>query len=381
MIKVLLAGLLALVASTRADAQGNLSTQGFGYPAGGLSVRAAGTAGALGEFDPLSAVNPATIAEWNSPVLFFQYEPEFRTVTNSGAIARTTTARFPLTGAAVPIGERLALGVTATSFLDRSATTLSERPETIGTSNVIARELFSALGGIDDIRLGAGYIVGKGLRVGLGGHVLTGENRISSILTFGDSSVFLPRHELTDLSYTGFAASGGFVWRPIKTIGIAASGRKGGNITMRSGDSLLATAKVPNRFAGGLEFSGIPGLTLIGRASRELWSSMQPLGSERLTSYDAWDISGGAEGAGPRLGSRVLQLRLGGRYRGLPFGAQGEQVKELSFGGGLGASFGLDRAGLDISLLRAIRFTGTYSARGPIDERAFILGIGLRVRP
>ena len=49
---VAFAALLALVSGAQAArAQGTLSTQGFGYPAGGLSTRAASTGGGFGEFD------------------------------------------------------------------------------------------------------------------------------------------------------------------------------------------------------------------------------------------------------------------------------------------------------------------------------------------
>ena len=42
-------------------AQGTVGGQGFGYPAGQYSSRAAATAGALAPFDPMSPVNPAAI--------------------------------------------------------------------------------------------------------------------------------------------------------------------------------------------------------------------------------------------------------------------------------------------------------------------------------
>ena len=77
------------VLSSRVEAQGALSLQGLGYPTGGMSARAEATGGGIADFDPLSLVNPASLAAVGSSSLFFQYSPEFRRVT-----AGSTTARF-----------------------------------------------------------------------------------------------------------------------------------------------------------------------------------------------------------------------------------------------------------------------------------------------
>ena len=53
-------GLVALAATTAA-AQGTISTQGFGYPTGGLSTRAAAGGGAFGEFDFSTSRNPSSL--------------------------------------------------------------------------------------------------------------------------------------------------------------------------------------------------------------------------------------------------------------------------------------------------------------------------------
>jgi hypothetical protein len=75
---------------------------------------------------------------------------------------------------------------------------------------------------------------------------------------------------------------------------------------------------------------------------------------------------------------RQTVLRLGSRYRTLPFLAAGEEVKELSFAGGIGAQFFRNRANFDVTLERAGR-----KVNGNVDakERAYILSFGLRVRP
>ena len=56
----LLVGVATLALAAAAGAQGTLSTQGFGYPTGGMSARSLATGGAITEFDPLSSTNPAS---------------------------------------------------------------------------------------------------------------------------------------------------------------------------------------------------------------------------------------------------------------------------------------------------------------------------------
>ena len=65
-------------------AQGTLSTQGFGYPGGQMSTRTLGTGGATADIDPFSVTNPASIVNFGSSVLYFQAEPEYRTVLSAG---------------------------------------------------------------------------------------------------------------------------------------------------------------------------------------------------------------------------------------------------------------------------------------------------------
>lgn len=371
----------ALVIASPAQAQGNLSVQGFGYPAGGFSTRALATGGAIGEFDPQSVLNPAVIGGSGSASLFVQYDPEFRTVDTESGSDRTTTARFPLVGATLPLGQRYSLGISSTSFLDRSSATRFRTTQTIGTEAVSGTEVFRTLGGINDIRLALAMNLRSGFRFGVAGHAFTGQNRVSSAIAFDDTAAFLPLLQSSTLDYSGTAFSGGAEWRPSSVLGLAVSGRKGGDITVSSNDTTVGRARVPDRYSASALYTGITGLSLAARAGRELWSSLDGLGTARVSTHDAWDFSGGAEGAGPRIGSRVISLRLGARYRGLPFGVAGDPVNEFSFGGGFGVAFARDRAALDFAALRSSRSTASMAGRGGVDEKAFTISVGLRVRP
>ena len=92
-------------------AQGNLSTQGFGYPTGQLSTSSLGAGGGVGEFDPESGLNPAALASLTRPMIHLQFDPEFRSVSTPAGTDHTTTMRFPLLSAGLPISSSFVLGL------------------------------------------------------------------------------------------------------------------------------------------------------------------------------------------------------------------------------------------------------------------------------
>src|SRR3954470_11174894 len=130
------------------NAQGTLSTQGFGYPPGALSTRARATGGGMTEFDPDSPVNPAAIATSSDPRLFLQYEPEFRTITNGASTSKATTARFPVVAGSVPLGSKGSVGFSASTLLDRSSSTKFVHDEEIAGTLTTITETTTALGSI-----------------------------------------------------------------------------------------------------------------------------------------------------------------------------------------------------------------------------------------
>jgi len=94
-----------------ASAQGTLSVQGFGYPTGQQSTRSLGAGGSLGEIDPMSSSNPASILWFNGSALYFQAEPEYRTVTTGANSEKTSVARYPLVVATIPVSQNFMIGL------------------------------------------------------------------------------------------------------------------------------------------------------------------------------------------------------------------------------------------------------------------------------
>lgn len=369
----------AAIVPSVAFSQGTLSTQGFGYPTGGMSTRVRATGGGLGQFDPDAQLNPAALATSSDPRMFLQYEPEFRRLSNGDAKANTHIARFSLASLSVPFSSRGSLGVSVSTFLDRSSITSFTTPRDVAGQIIDIRETTQVLGAINDVRLGAGYAPSRKVQFGAAGHVYVGQNRMFFTQSFPDSLKFSSITQVSTLSYTGFGASAGLLLRPSRNFGLGLSARKGFGIEAEAGDSVASEADIPDKITAGLSYEGIPGSSISVNVARELWSSMNGLGTENATAVDTWEGGLGLEALGPRIAQRQTVLRLGARYRTLPFLAAGSEVTELSFGGGIGAQFFRNRATLDMSFERAGR-TPDASALD-VSERAYIFSFGLRVRP
>lgn len=377
MTRRLVVFVFALCAGASAGAQGALSTQGLGFPPGQMSTRAEGSGGSTADFDPFSPINPAALSTVGLTSVFLQYAPEFRKVTAGSGSASTTTARFPVFGAVLPLGRSWTAGFSASTFLDRSFETRTQRTEVVGGPDDVVEvtERLRVLGAINDLRLGMAWAGSPKFRVGAGAHLFTGRNRVTLDQFFADSVRNRSSTQQSIVSYTGVAGSVGVSFHPSRVIGFALSGRKGGELRAQSGDTARAEATIPDRISAGVTYEGITGATLSARVSHETWSSLVGL-SGSAGVFDGWDSSVGAEVSGPRIMQRIVTLRAGGRYRTLPFGLANEKVTETAFMAGFGAPLSRNRATLDFAVQRAAR-----SSSGGVDERGFIFSFGLRVSP
>ena len=378
MRKSFLAATALVFFASRVSAQGALSLQGLGYPTGELSARAEGTGGGVADFDALSLVTPAALAGVGGSAIYFQYSPEFRRVTTSSGTAKTMTARFPLIAGVLPMGQAWTLGLSSSTFLDRSSETSLVRRQVVGaiTDTVDLTEHNKVLGAINDVRLALAWSKNPKLRLGVGGHVFSGSNRITFSQQFPDSTKYLGTAQTQRISYAGFAASVGIEVHPSRTIGFAASARKGGDLRAQASDTSIGKAPLPDHYSGSVTYEGLPGAIVSLRVAHDGWSSLSGLSSSGIQAFDGWDTGVGIEASGPRLIQRIITLRGGARFRTLPFGVNGEKVSEKSFSAGLGIPLTRDRAAVDFAVQRASRTAGS-----DVKERGFILSFGLRVSP
>jgi hypothetical protein len=379
--------LIAVVAATALTAstlhgQGSLSSQGLGYPPGELSTRALGTAGAIGEIDARSPINPAALAIRTAPQVYAQYDPEFRTVTTNGRSSSTTLARMPNIGGVLPLNGHFVLGISASTFLDRTWETARARSQVFGNAPAVVdtvafNETLKSEGAITDVRLALAYAVNDRLRFGVGVHTFPGSMRLTSNEIFADTTKFQNITQLNQVSFSGRAVSVGMEAALLPTLSVAISGRKGGTARMFVNDSLLTTGTIPTRYSGSIAFTGIPGTMVAARASHETWSQLGDLSFAHTVAVDANDLSLGVESSGPRIGGGFpILVRVGVRRRTLPFAVGTSSIQETSFGGGIGIPIAFDRVTLDMALLHEAR-TGVAG----VSEHGYNLSFGLQVHP
>jgi hypothetical protein len=377
----------ALVIPVAAGAQGTLSTQGFGYPSGQMSTRTLGTGGALAEIDPLSVTNPAALVNLGASALYFQAEPEYRTIRLGGASDRSTIARYPLVVGGIPLTSTLFAGISVSSLLDRSFETVGQGTQVVGADVVTSTNTFSSDGAIGDVRLALAWAPLPWLHLGLAGHAITGDNRLISQQQFDDTTRFASIRDTATVTYVGNAFSGGIEAYAGRYGVVAASYRRGGPLSLKHGDTTLGSARVPDRLAFSAAYLGIRGTSLAVRTAKEMWSDMNGLGSAGMPISEGWDTSVGADVLGPHFGSRSVQLRAGARWRTLPFdvrpilpsggfGPSGS-VTENSYSLGAGTLLARGRAAVDVAGIRATR----RSSATAVQENAWTLSVGITVRP
>ncbi|HEU4996694.1 MAG TPA: hypothetical protein VFT29_17880 [Gemmatimonadaceae bacterium] len=365
---------LALVGSRELSAQGTLSTQGLGFPPGQLSTQALSMGGSLGESDAFSPLNPASIGLLTSAIVFMQSEPEFRNVTIGGVAQRSSVARFPLFLGSMPLGTRWAVGLSASTLLDRTWQTTTRDSQFVGSDTVFATVQNRSDGSITDVRLAASYATTSWLRIGIAGHAYSGRDVLTRLRVFDDTTSFINDSIQTTVGLGGNAVSFGLqtVWPKVGAVGV--SYRIGGTLRTYNGDSVLTAATVPDHFGVSLVYLGITGATLAVRAAHDGWSNTSGL-SPDLSIHEAWDFGLGADVTGPKFGGAPVGLRAGMRWRTLPYSPFPSAVTERAASIGAGFPMARGRVELHMGLVRAWRSTTDAS------ENSWTLSTGFAVRP
>ncbi len=377
-MKLLIRLLLPLAAAgTAAEAQGTLSGLGFGYPVGGTSTRAAATGGAFAEFDPLSPINPASLGGIQRTIVTAQTEPEFRTLRFGSATESTTSQRVPLIMLVFPARRGFAVSVSGTTFLDRSYTTLTTGSVNVEGNALATNDRNDVRGSIGDLRAGLGWRINARFKVGLGGHLFTGDNLVARSRTFADTLSFGSVNDSSRVTYFGTALSVGGEVQLIKGLAVQGSYRAGGSLESRIRDTVRTQGSVPDRAGLALRYDGIAGSIFAVGIEQQSWTNMRRLGSDLVQSHDATNIHAGAEVAGPRLRGFPMMLRVGYAKNDLPFGVNNQRVSESRVTGGFGLPVARDFASVDFSLQRANRTL----RGGDVKESAWLVGFGLQIRP
>ena len=187
-----LAGVATLAVATAAHAQGTLSTQGFGYPTGGMSARALGAGGAITEFDPLSSTQSRRAAEHRRRRVVrpggARVPPAVR---RRRARSRRASRAIRWRCVAIPLRNNLMAGLTVSNLLDRSFETNERRTQIIGDSTLHHDQfLQERRRHRRRARSPLAWAPANWIRLGVAGHAITGDNRLRSTQQFDDSLRF-----------------------------------------------------------------------------------------------------------------------------------------------------------------------------------------------
>jgi len=373
----------AVAAASQLHAQGTVASQGWGYPPGGLTVRASSSGGALGEFDQAGPLNPAALMNWGVPGAYMQYAPERRSTTVAGAVTSTTVSRFPVFAIGLPISPRYTVGISSSTLLERNYNNQTSARQLIRSDSVTTTTFASARGAMNDVQLGGAMQVRPWLRVGTALHLITGENRVQTTRTISpdtgarvDTVSYGTISERSAATFGGSAISFGVELSPFKHVSFAGSARLGFGLRAELGDSSRIQSDLPSRLGGAVRWE-VGGTNIAARYNWEGWSSMRSLGASSNGVFNTNEYGIGAEIPGPKLPGGQLLLRFGARSRNLPFGVGGRQPKENIVGGGLGLPLGFGRAQIDLGVENASR---TVPGLSDVSERGLIVSFGFRLR-
>ncbi len=329
-------------------------------------------------FDGESSLNPAALSSLTVPTAVFTGLQDFRNVENPAGSESVRESRFPHFAFIGPVKRYpLVLGVSYSSYLVRDFTVATVDTVDLRGALVPVADTLSSRGGISDLRFAGAYRVGQRWIVGAGVHVLTGSNRLEFRRSFADTSYDLPGSQTSELSYASVGASVGLIREFGPQFSVALLARADGEANVDRDSTRVNEVDLPYTFGMGLRWRATPRLELGSQAVYRTWSGANSdlLAQGSPGADNTFEVSLGGELTDPRRPYR-RPIRFGARYSTLPFLlTAGEQPNEFTVSLGSGARFAQQRAGVDLSLEHTWRSAGEFS------ERAFLVTVGISLRP
>jgi hypothetical protein len=372
---------LAAAWSGRAQAQGSVfGLRGLGWLGRPVSARTAGTGGALDLLDPEMSANPAALARFRSVAGWSTAAPTSRTFTGPSGSADLATVRFPLFGFAAVLPTRTVIGVSISDYLDRTWTiTRQDTIQNLRGQKEAFTDAGRSIGGISDMSLGAGYRLTNEFMIGAGFHYYLGSSRLTTQRLFDTTTSGVLYSQLIEESvtdYRGFGAAVGLI-ATVGKLDFAASGRLNGRLRSENTSGIVATTQLPSQFAVSARLATVPGVFISGAAEYSGWGAANAdlVAANKDGSRNVWALAGGMEVLNSSIFGLRTPIRLGYRYRQLPFLSLGQGIDESAFSGGFGLSFARDRTTLDLAIEHGSRSTGAEK------ETFSTLFVGLTVRP
>lgn len=352
--------------------------RGLGFPGRSLAARAAASAGAFGLFDPESSLNPAALGGVSVLTSVFTVNQGFRTQENPSGTASTRDTRFPQLMVVGPVRQSgAALGLSYSNYTNRDFSLAASSTIDLRGVPVGVIDSFSSRGGLNDLRLAGAYRIRDRWTLGVGFHVITGSNRLESRRSFDDSS-FVSSLQRAELSYAGVGISAGVVRQFGTRFAVAALIRSDGHVNVDRDSARVGTVDLPYSFGLGVRWQPVPQLDLATQGIVRTWSGANSdlLQQGGTGAENTFEVAAGAVYTPDVRRPFRRPIRFGARYARLPFPlVPGSQGHEIGVSAGSGMRFAQQRGGIDLALEYVWRTEGVYS------ERAFILSLGISVRP
>ena len=366
----------AVVTASRAAAQDSVfGIRGLGFLSRSVSGRSAAMGGGFSPFDPESALNPAALAAWRFTAGWAVAAGSDHTFDTGSGSSSLSATRFPVIGFAGNVGSRFVAGVMVSDYLDRNWSVQQTDTVTPRGVPVVANDQTRSLGGVSDVQVAVAYRMPI-LSVGVGLHALTGSTDVSVNRQFPNDSAYRPFTQQQTTSYRGVGVSFGAVLTPISRIAIGLTARINGSLRASTTDT-AASVRLPVELTAGALVQPLAGIQVTATVAFAGWGAaandLAAVGQAR--SRDVWNVGVGVEAAVLRLGRGLLPLRVGYRWRQLPFPIGGTPLNEHAVGGGLGFDTAGGRATVDVGL------EGGSRTAGDLSETFTTLFLGLTIRP
>ena len=378
---------LLLTAASALAAQTPITSSGLGYPVPPVDARAAalGTVGIGLLGGTFSVRNPADLTQHIYPGINISIAPEGVSVKGPDGASTTGRERFSVVRAIVPFaGFFVSFGFGAEFDQDwaiRFRDTLS-----LGIGDYPFEEAREHDGGMSTIDLSLARSIGR-LSLGVAVQRVTGSIKQSFVRAFE-----LPEDPtqpvLADVigadvvSYRSWRFKAGASVSVPRRFLIGGAVGIPGTLTAdpRDPDRAERTFDMPKTIEGGGSALVAGQVLLHAGGGWTGWSSLNS-SLEVVRAHDALWGGGGIEYRGLKALALDIPIRVGARFADLPFSApEGEQVREVAFGGGFGVIFRNGRAAVDLAFEFGDR---GEQAAGSIEEsfRRLTLSFTLRQLP
>lgn len=376
LVSILLVAAAGGAASRAAADDSVFGIRGLGILGRPVSARTAATGGAFAVFDAQALLNPAALGQLQGVSGWAVGAPSRRRVVVGGEAATLQSTRFPLFGFGTVFSRRLVIGVAIGDYLDRTWSVRRTDTVTLRGTPVPVEDVSRSVGGVSDLRLAGAYRLSPRVTLGAAVHALSGSTRLTVTRDFAPAN-YEDFSDVAVTDFTGLGVSVGVLAAVRSNLGVAASLRAGTKLKASSSAGPRARVSLPLEFAAGARYAPVSGVNLAGTVAYAGWGraagDLVAVGEAR--SRDVWSVGAGLDVERLDLGVVRLPLRLGYRWRQLPFPIDGFPLGEHAIAGGFGFTMAGGRTSVDVGVERGARTAGA-------QRETFTAGwLGVTVRP